>query len=86
VVTSPARRILAHFDDFAFGALDADAEAELAHERAEQRGVELVGVAVSRGEAGVLGGRPELVGERGLDRERVGADRRGAALRCISSQ
>ena len=75
-----ARRILADLDHFAFGALDPDAEAELAHERAEQRGVELVGVAVGRGEALVLGRRPEPVGQRRLDRERIGADRLGAAL------
>ena len=72
--------MLTHLDHFALGALHADAEREVAHERAEQGGVELIGVAVRRSEALVLGGRPELVGQRGLDGERVGADRLRATL------
>ena len=75
-----ARRVLQHFDDLALGALHPDAEAEFAHERAEQRRVELVGIAVGRCEARVFGRRRELAGERRLDRERVAAERVGAAL------
>src|SRR4029079_12876829 len=75
-----ARRILADLDDLALGARDADAEAELAHERAEQRGVELVGVTVSRSEALGLDRRAVTLSPRGLAGERIGADRIGAAL------
>src|SRR5690242_13973659 len=73
--------VLAYVDDLAFDALDAELRRGVfAEERAEQGGVELVGVAVGRCEAAVGRRRAELARQRRLDRQRVMPDRFGHAL------